>query len=216
MRLRRRLPAVLSAVALSRWRADPRDREERWQRGQTIRGGYGVADATWNVGAAAGQYSDLNSSLAENVGGGGEVDPHAHSRAKEKSYGNHSRLSVRAIVVEGLDGERVALLKSDNYLAQDLLLRRAGQLLAAGRQRGRLRGHPAHRLAQPLVAVLHDHLAGRVHLPGRLRPADVRVPGAGHPRRRRRGREGPAAREDGGDDRRVQRDEGQRGRSRHR
>ena len=42
----------------------------------------------------------------------------------------HSRLSVRAIVVEGVDGRRIALLKSDNYLAQDLLLRRAGQLLA--------------------------------------------------------------------------------------
>jgi hypothetical protein len=98
----------------------------------TIRAGVGVVDATWNVGAAAGQYSDLNSSLVENVGTGGEVDPHAHSRVKEKSYGVHSRLSVRAIVVEGTDGKRVALLKSDNYLAQDLLLRRVGQLLDEG------------------------------------------------------------------------------------
>ena len=97
---------------------------------RTVRAGVGIADATWNVGAAAGQYSAENTSLAENVAGGGEIDPQQHSRAKEKSYGVQSRLSVRAIVVEGLDGRRVALLKSDNYLAQDLLLRRAGQLLA--------------------------------------------------------------------------------------
>lgn len=136
MRLHR-LPALLSAVALiavgvptvaiARSGGDA---------GRTIRAGVGIADATWNVGAAAGQYSKPTS-LAQNLAGSGEVDPHAHSRIKEKSYGVHSRLSVRAIVVEGLDGERVALLKSDNYLAQDLLLRRAGQLLAqAGSQVG--------------------------------------------------------------------------------
>ena len=96
---------------------------------RTVQAGVGIADATWNVGAAAGQYSAENSSLVENVGSGGDVDPHAHSRAKEKSYGTHSRLTVRALVVEGTDGKRVALLKSDNYLAQDLLLRRVGQLL---------------------------------------------------------------------------------------
>ncbi len=131
MRLRR-LPALLSAVALvvagvavptvAAAKGGPSDK--------TIRAGVGIADATWNVGAAAGQYAKP-SSLGQNLAGGGEVDPHAFSTTKEKSYGTHSRLSVRAIVVEGLDGERVALLKSDNYLAQDLLLRRAGQLLAA-------------------------------------------------------------------------------------
>lgn len=136
MRLRR-LPAVLSAVALvavavpalAAVRGGP-------SVAPTIRAGVGIADATWNVGAAAGQYSKPTS-LAQNLAGGGEVDPHALSRIKEKSYGIHSRLSIRAIVVEGLDGKRVALLKSDNYLAQDLLLRRAGQLLGqAGSQVG--------------------------------------------------------------------------------
>ena len=130
MRLRR-LPVVLSVVALVAAAApaiaaatsapEPR---------ATIRAGVGIADATWNVGAAAGQYAPENTSLAQNLIDGGEVDPSVHSRAKEKSYGVHSRLSVRAIVVEAIDGKRVALLKSDNYLAQDLLLRRAGQLLA--------------------------------------------------------------------------------------
>ena len=130
MRLRR-VPALLSAVALvaagvalpavaiAKGGGSPE---------KTIRAGVGIADATWNVGAAAGQYSKPTS-LGQNLAGNGEVDPHAFATSKEKSYGNHSRLSVRAIVVEGLDGKRVALLKSDNYLAQDLLLRRAGQLL---------------------------------------------------------------------------------------
>lgn len=129
MRLRR-VPAVLSAVALVAVGVPTIAIAAGGGPEKTIRAGVGIADATWNVGAAAGQYSDGNTSLAENLAEGGEVDPHAHSRIKEKSYGTHSRLSVRAIVVEGLDGRRVALLKSDNYLAQDLLLRRAGQLLA--------------------------------------------------------------------------------------
>jgi hypothetical protein len=132
MRLRR-VTAALSAVALVAV-AVPALAAVRGGTAapeKTIRAGVGIADATWNVGAAAGQYAPENSSLAENLAGGGEVDPHVHSRAKEKSYGVHSRLSIRAIVVEGVDGKRVALLKSDNYLAQDLLLRRAGQLLAA-------------------------------------------------------------------------------------
>ncbi|TAL12825.1 MAG: hypothetical protein EPN99_16545, partial [Frankiales bacterium] len=129
MRLRR-LPAVLSAVALVAVGVPTIAIAAGGGPERTIRAGVGIADATWNVGAAAGQYSSENTSLAENLAGGGEVDPHTHSRIKEKSYGTHSRLSVRAIVVEALDGRRVALLKSDNYLAQDLLLRRAGQLLA--------------------------------------------------------------------------------------
>jgi len=133
MRLRR-LPALLSvvalvavtvpALALAQPGSPPADHGAK-----TIKAGYGQADATWNVGAAAGQYAGTNS-LAQNVAGNGEVDPSQFSHIKEKSYGVQSRLSVRAIVVEGLDGHRVALLKSDNYLAQDLLLRRAGQLLS--------------------------------------------------------------------------------------
>ncbi len=126
----RRLPLALAAVALlvgglPSYGADaPPER--------TVRAGVGVVDATWNTGAAAGQYASENTSLVENVGSGGDVDPYQHSRAKEKSYGTHSRLTVRALVVEGTDGHRVALLKTDNYLAQDLLLRRVGQLLDEG------------------------------------------------------------------------------------
>ncbi len=126
----RRLPAVLTAITLVALAVPAYAiAKAEGPATKTIRAGYGQADATWNVGAAAGQYASENTSLVENVGDG-EVDPHQFSHVKEKSYGVHSRLSIRVIVVEALDGRRVALLKSDNYLAQDLLLRRAGQLLA--------------------------------------------------------------------------------------
>lgn len=91
----------------------------------TLRAGVGVADATWHVGAGAGQYA-----AKEPPGIGETIDPHQHSLAQQDSYGVQSRLTMRAVVVEGTNGERVALLKSDLYLAQNHLLRRAGQLLA--------------------------------------------------------------------------------------
>jgi hypothetical protein len=94
-----------------------------------VKAGAAVVDATWNVGAVAGQYASPNPAGLQGFVTGGDVDPHTHARIKEKSYGTHSRLTVRAVVVEGADGQRVALVKSDNYLAQDLLLRRVGQLL---------------------------------------------------------------------------------------
>ncbi|MDT7547105.1 MAG: hypothetical protein QOE99_3215, partial [Actinomycetota bacterium] len=36
---------------------------------RTIRAGVGVSDATWNVGASAGQYADPHASLANSVDG---------------------------------------------------------------------------------------------------------------------------------------------------
>ena len=85
-----------------------------------------------------------------------DSDPNLHATKRKPSYGVQSRLSVRAIVVQGTNGAPVALVKSDNYLAQDLLVRRVGQLLAkAGSQRHH-RPHPLQRDAQPLVALLHN------------------------------------------------------------
>jgi hypothetical protein len=92
--------------------------------------GAAVVDDTWHVGAGAGQYGDDGSPLA-NAATGSETDPSLHSTKKVPSYGVQSRLTTRAIVVQGTNGERIALLKTDNYLAQDLLLRRVGQLLKA-------------------------------------------------------------------------------------
>lgn len=106
-----------------------------------VRAGVGVVDSTWHVGASAGQYaSDRYGFDVEDPAAvrpqelfDHEFDTNLHQTKRSPSYGVQSRLSVRAIVVEGADGTRVALLKSDNYLAQDTLLRRVGQLLAAGR-----------------------------------------------------------------------------------
>src|SRR3712207_8780534 len=47
-----------------------------------------------------------------------ETDPHLHSTKKVPSYGVQSRLTARALVVEGTNGKRVALVKTDNYLAR--------------------------------------------------------------------------------------------------
>ena len=91
-----------------------------------MKAGFGEADATWNVGVSAGQYAeDGNDDYEESM------DPHVHHVKQVKSYGVQSRLFIRAIVVEGCNGERVALVKNDNYLAQDMLQRRVGQILAA-------------------------------------------------------------------------------------
>ncbi|MBV8690118.1 MAG: hypothetical protein JOY57_00555, partial [Actinobacteria bacterium] len=108
-----------------------------------VRAGVGIVDATWTVGASAGQYASARYGIEDLQNGdptvvhpdevlNGTFDPNLHSVKRTPSYGVDSRLSVRAIVVEGPDGTRVALLKSDNYLAQDTVMRRLGQLLTQG------------------------------------------------------------------------------------
>lgn len=96
-----------------------------------LRAGVGIADATWHVGVGSGQYAAKDPN-ALNLVTGGEIDPHNHSNTQRHSYGVQSRLSYRALVVEGSNGKRVALVKSDSYLAQDMLSRRAAQILAEG------------------------------------------------------------------------------------
>jgi hypothetical protein len=95
-----------------------------------VKAGVGVADATWNVGSSSGQYADSRDVGGE-LSGDGNMDPNFHTVKNEPSYGVQSRLSIRALVVEGADGKRVALVKADNYLAQDYLQRRVEQLLPA-------------------------------------------------------------------------------------
>ena len=93
-----------------------------------VRAGYGEADATWHVGAGAGQYT-AKSPDQVNLARGGAVDPHGHSTVQRDSYGVQSRLSYRTILVEDTEGDQVAFVKSDSYLAQDYLTRRVGQIL---------------------------------------------------------------------------------------
>ena len=93
-----------------------------------VRAGYGEADATWHVGAGAGQYTAKSPDQANLLTDDG-VDPHGHSTTQKDSYGVQSRLSYRSIVVEDAEGDQVAFVKSDSYLAQDYLTRRVGQIL---------------------------------------------------------------------------------------
>lgn len=98
--------------------------------GGTIKAGYGIADATWHVGAGAGQYAAKSPHDPALGLAGGDIDPHNHSLSQKDSYGVQSRLSFRAIVVEDAEGDQVAFVKSDNYLAMDAMQRRAAQILA--------------------------------------------------------------------------------------
>jgi hypothetical protein len=96
-----------------------------------VRVGVGIADMTPDVGYCAGQYCDY---ATDTLGGliNGDFDPFLTHKLKHASYGVQSRLTARAIVIEGNDGKRIALLKTDNYLAQDMLQRRVAQLLEDG------------------------------------------------------------------------------------
>ncbi|HEX9775074.1 MAG TPA: neutral/alkaline non-lysosomal ceramidase N-terminal domain-containing protein [Actinomycetota bacterium] len=100
-----------------------------------LRAGVGVADATYQVGIGSGQYSDKNPNALGLVTGE-EFDPFNHSNVQQHSYGVQSRLTYRALVVEGTNGKRIALVKSDSYLAQDLLVRRVAQILDANQTSG--------------------------------------------------------------------------------
>ena len=90
-----------------------------------VRAGVASLDASWHVGASAGQYA--SDPQAEE-----RFDPASHATARAGSYGIQSRLQVRALVVQGPDGKRVAIVKNDLYIPQDLLWRRAAQILEAG------------------------------------------------------------------------------------
>lgn len=115
-----------------------------------IRAGVGVVDMTPDVGYCAGQYCEY---ATDTLGGliNGDFDPFLTHKLKHASDGVQSRLTARAIVIEDRNGKRIALLKTDNYLAQDMLLRRVGQLLK--------QGDSGIGYEQILYHVTHDHSA---------------------------------------------------------
>ena len=117
--------ALVAAGGAYAMAADQTDPAAAWT---GLRAGVGVADATWHVGAGAGQYaSDNIPNDASN-----EWDPNVEHVKQASSYGVASRLSMRAIVLQDAhDHAPVALLKVDNYLAQDYLTRRIAAILAA-------------------------------------------------------------------------------------
>ena len=122
----RRVLVVLVVVGCSALILPPALADKPVAAGQA-KAGVGVADATWNVGSNAGQYGTDRDVGGELQGGG--VDPNMYSVKDQPSYGVQSRLQIRSIVVEGANGTKVALVKADNYLAQDSIQRRVEQLL---------------------------------------------------------------------------------------
>jgi hypothetical protein len=125
--------------------------------------GVGVEDASWHVGASAGQYAgspeddgpqEFVSHEAENF------DPTGLSTRRYPSYGLQSRLSVRALVIDGPAagaGDRVAILKNDLYIPQDLVARRAGQILEQECPECRIRFGSAGTPGNLTMAVTHNH-----------------------------------------------------------
>jgi hypothetical protein len=91
-----------------------------------VRAGAAVVDASWHVGASAGQYASDGSFVDP---ADGTYDPTVHSYRRKASYGIQARLEARAIVVEGPSGNRLAIVKNDLYIPQDLLWRRTAQIL---------------------------------------------------------------------------------------
>jgi len=120
----------VGAAVVSPSASVPPERVDVAQTSGVLRAGVGITDATWHVGAGGGQYAAKDPNASGLVSG--PVDPFGHSTTQRRSYGVQSRLTYRALAIEGSGGERVVLLKSDAYLAQDTLLRRVGQLLEQG------------------------------------------------------------------------------------
>lgn len=89
------------------------------------RAGVASRDASWNLGASAGQFAATGVGVARDAG----FDPYGHSTRKVGSDILGTRIHARALVVEGSNGERVAVVANDLYLAQDLLQRRTAQKL---------------------------------------------------------------------------------------
>jgi hypothetical protein len=117
--------AVVASGSAYGLAAGPADPAPDWT---GLRAGVGVADATWHVGAGAGQYASDN--IPDDASK--EWDPNVEHVKQASSYGVASRLSMRAIVLQDGQGHApVALLKVDNYLAQDYLTRRIAAILAA-------------------------------------------------------------------------------------
>ncbi len=91
------------------------------------RAGVAVVDASWHFGASAGQFADTG--IGINNGRG--FDPYTHAVRKVGSDILGSRITTRALVVDGSNDKRIAIITTDLYLPNDLLRRRVAQLLEA-------------------------------------------------------------------------------------
>src|SRR4051794_5448938 len=80
-----------------------------------LEAGAAAVDASWHVGASAGQYASDGTFIGDSA----EFNPTAESVRRAASYGIQSRLEARALVVKGPDGNKVAVVKNDLYIPQD-------------------------------------------------------------------------------------------------
>jgi hypothetical protein len=127
--------------------------------------GVAKVDATWHVGASAGQFTDEGGALASDG-----IDPYGHTTKKRISDGVGLRTSTRALVVKDTEGDRVAIVSTDLYLPNDFLTRRVGSLLAArdrdialGLEEGTPTGIDGSNLA---VTASHNHNTPFYSTPG--------------------------------------------------
>nr|MBV6630850.1 hypothetical protein [Oceanococcus sp. HetDA_MAG_MS8] len=90
--------------------------------------GVASVDASWHLGASAGQFAATGVGI-DNARG---FDPYMHSIRKVGSDILGSRIFTRALVMQGNNGKRVAIVANDLYLPNDLLRRRTAQILAQG------------------------------------------------------------------------------------
>jgi hypothetical protein len=113
-----------------------------------IKAGAASIDATWHVGASAGQYSPTNPLVGTDPLNA-DFDFHTHQVKNAPSYGIESRLAAKAIVVQK-GGAKFAIARVDLYIPQDLLQRRAARILEE-------RGTTGITRSNLVMAVTHDH-----------------------------------------------------------
>lgn len=130
------------------------------------RAGVAVRDASWHLGASAGQFAATGAGIARDAG----FDPYGHSVKKVGSDTLGTRVTTRALVVEDGDGRRVGVVSNDLYLPNDLLHRRVAQLLAehdalvqAGAKSGPVTGLSDANLA---MTSSHSHTSPFYSTPG--------------------------------------------------
>ncbi|HEY0974572.1 MAG TPA: Ig-like domain-containing protein, partial [Solimonas sp.] len=121
------------------------------------RAGVAQRDASWHLGASAGQFAATGVGVARTSG----FDPYMHSVRKVGSDTLGTRVHTRALVVEDGEGNRVGVVANDLYLPNDLLHRRISQLLrehdlavSLGAKEGQVTRLSAENLA---MTVSHSH-----------------------------------------------------------
>ncbi len=124
---------------------------------KVMRAGVASVDASWHLGAGGGQFAETQPGAYD----GDQVDPFLHATKKRPARGLQSRIVTRALLVEGVNAKRFAVVANDLYLPNDLLNRRVAQLLeqhdlavSKGLREGPVTGITEDNLA---ITVSHNH-----------------------------------------------------------